>query len=146
MEAEWTIGALSARAGVAASALRYYEDQGLISARRTDGGQRRYARSTLRRVAFIRAAQQVGLSLEEIRAALTSLPDGRTPDAADWRRLSDAWRERLEARIALLRRLRDDISGCIGCGCLSLEHCRLLNPDDALARRGAGPRLLLEGR
>jgi len=145
MEAEWTIGALSARAGVAPSALRFYEAQGLIHAARSDGGQRRYARSTLRRVSFIRVAQQVGLTLEEIRAALAALPDNRTPDANDWRHVSDAWRARLDARIALLQRLRDNLDGCIGCGCLSLERCQLFNPGDAAALRGAGPRLLLDG-
>ena len=146
METELSIGALSARSGVAQSALRFYEQQGLIHATRTRGGQRRYPRDTLRRVAFVRVAQQVGLSLDEIRAALASLPDNRTPTKADWARLSASWRPRLDARIALLERLRDELTGCIGCGCLSLRVCRLYNPGDAAAARGTGPRRLLEGR
>ena len=144
MESELTIGALSKRTGVAASALRFYEAQGLIHATRTDGGQRRYARSTLRRVSFIRVAQQVGLHLEEIRAALASLPDNRTPTQQDWHHLSVTWRPRLDAQIARLQRLRDRLDGCIGCGCLSLEACRLLNPGDVAAQRGPGPRHILD--
>jgi MerR family redox-sensitive transcriptional activator SoxR len=145
VDAELTIGALSERTGVAASALRYYEAEGLIHAERSAGGQRRYARDVLRRVAFVRVAQQVGLSLEEIRAALASLPEHRTPDEDDWVRLSSEWRPRLDAQIALLERLRDRLSGCIGCGCLSLRHCALLNPDDVAGRRGPGPRYVLDG-
>jgi MerR family transcriptional regulator, redox-sensitive transcriptional activator SoxR len=143
--AELTIGALSERSGVAPSALRYYEAEGLLHATRTSGGQRRYTRDTLRRVAFIRVAQQVGLRLEEIREALASLPDFRTPSEADWEHLSRSWRPRIEAQIALLERLRDRLDGCIGCGCLSLGHCRLLNPGDEAGARGPGPRHLLEG-
>lgn len=137
-----TIGELAARSGAAPSALRYYEELGLVRSERTAGNQRRYRRSELRRVAFVRIAQQVGLSLEEIRAALASLPDERTPTAADWEALSTAWRERLDERIALLEKLRDDLSSCIGCGCLSLDRCGLYNPDDALAAQGPGPRLV----
>jgi MerR family redox-sensitive transcriptional activator SoxR len=139
-----TIGELSARTGVAPSALRFYEAVGLISADRTSGGQRRYVRDTLRRVSFMRIAQQVGLSLDEIRAALGSLPDGRTPTRTDWERLSASWRPMLDARIALLERLRDNLSGCIGCGCLSLQVCPLYNPGDVLAERGPGAHILLD--
>ena len=133
-----TIGELAHRSGVAPSALRYYESQRLIFALRTTGNQRRYERSTLRRVAFIRAAQRVGLSLEEITAALETLPDGRTPSRADWGRLSQDWRPRIEEQIRRLERLRDKLDDCIGCGCLSLETCGLQNPDDAVSSRGPG--------
>jgi MerR family redox-sensitive transcriptional activator SoxR len=145
MESELTIGALSERAGVAASALRFYEAEGLIHATRTAGDQRRYTRDTLRRVSFIRVAQQVGLRLDEIRVALESLPEHRTPTAKDWERLSTSWRPRLDAQIALLERLRDRLGGCIGCGCLSLRFCKLLNPDDQAGQRGPGPRHIIEG-
>jgi MerR family redox-sensitive transcriptional activator SoxR len=138
-----TIGELAARSGVAPSALRYYERLGLIRAGRTTRNQRRYDRAELRRVAFIRIAAQVGVSLEEIRAALADLPQSRTPTKADWARLSAHWRSRLQERIELLERLRDDLTGCIGCGCLSLQRCRLYNPSDALAGEGPGPRRLL---
>ncbi|GAA4679036.1 redox-sensitive transcriptional activator SoxR [Phytohabitans rumicis] len=138
-----TIGELSRRSGVAASALRYYERLGLIRSGRTGGNQRRYDRAELRRVAFIRIAQQVGVSLEEIRVALAALPESRTPTRADWARLSAHWRARLNERIAFMERLRDELTGCIGCGCLSLQRCRLYNPGDELAASGAGPRLLL---
>jgi MerR family transcriptional regulator, redox-sensitive transcriptional activator SoxR len=138
-----TIGELSARSGVAASALRYYETMGLIRAGRTGGNQRRYERGELRRVAFVRIAQQVGISLEEIRAALDELPAGRTPTKADWSRLSARWRRKLDSRIALLEGLRDKLSGCIGCGCLSLKRCQLYNPGDRLASTGTGARVLL---
>jgi MerR family transcriptional regulator, redox-sensitive transcriptional activator SoxR len=138
-----TIGQLSTRAGVAASALRFYEDQGLIGpAERTDAGRRRYTRDTLRRVAFIRSAQRVGLSLDEIGQALATLPDGRTPTPEDWTELSTRWRARLDERIELLEALRDRLDSCIGCGCLSLERCALYNPADAAARLGHGPRFL----
>ena len=133
-----TIGELSHRSGVAPSALRYYESQRLIFALRTTGNQRRYERSTLRRVAFIRAAQRVGLSLEEITAALDTLPEGRTPSRSDWARLSRDWRPRIEEQIRRLERLRDKLDGCIGCGCLSLETCGLQNPDDVVSSRGPG--------
>jgi MerR family redox-sensitive transcriptional activator SoxR len=144
VEPELTIGAMSERTGVAASALRFYEAQGLISATRSSGGQRRYARSTIRRVSFIRVAQQVGLSLDEVRAALASLPEGRTPDQKDWQRLSNSWRPRIDAQIAVLERLRDRLGSCIGCGCLSLGVCKLRNPGDQAAQRGPGPRYVLE--
>ena len=139
-----TIGAVSERTGVATSALRFYEAEGLLRSRRTDGGQRRFSRDVLRRVSFIRVAQQVGLSLDEIREALTSLPEHRTPTEKDWGRLARSWQPRLDAQIALLERLRDKLDGCIGCGCLSLRHCQLFNPDDQAAERGPGPRYVLE--
>lgn len=145
MDTELTIGALSDRTGVATSALRYYEAEGLIHAARSPGGQRRYPRDTLRRVSFIRIAQQVGLTLEEIRSALGSLPEGRTPTQRDWERLSTSWRPRIDAQIAVLERLRDRLAGCIGCGCLSLKICKLVNPDDTAAQRGPGPRYVLDG-
>jgi MerR family transcriptional regulator, redox-sensitive transcriptional activator SoxR len=144
MDEDLTIGALSKRAGVAASALRYYESEGLIHASRSPGGQRRFPRATLRRVSFIRVAQQVGLSLDEIKEALASLPDSRTPDEKDWEKLSASWRPRLDAQIAMLERLRDRLDGCIGCGCLSLRYCMLLNPGDHVADRGSGPRYVLD--
>lgn len=137
-----TIGELAARAGVATSALRFYEDKGLIHAERSEGNQRRYALATLRRVAVIRAAQTVCLTLGEIRAALDTLPEGRNPDVRDWERLSRSWRGNLDQRIAELERLRDSLSGCIGCGCLSLDRCALFNPGDALAAEGPGARIL----
>ncbi|WP_033345312.1 redox-sensitive transcriptional activator SoxR [Catenuloplanes japonicus] len=140
-----TIGDMAARSGVAPSALRYYERLGLIHSVRTGGNQRRYQRSELRRVAFIRVSQQVGVTLEEIKEALASLPDGRVPTKADWARLSARWHDRLEERIALLERLRDNLTGCIGCGCLSLQKCTLYNPDDVLAASGPGPHKLLHG-
>lgn len=137
------IGELARRAGVAASALRFYEAQGLLGSTRSEGGHRQFPRSSLRRVAFIRAAQAVGLSLDEVKAALASLPAQRTPTQADWQRLSRTWKPLLEARIAQLTQLRDQLSSCIGCGCLSLTKCRLYNPQDAAATRGAGPRYLM---
>ena len=143
---ELTIGEVSARSGVAPSALRFYEAEGLITSARTSGGQRRYSRDTLRRVSFMRIAQQVGLSLGEIGTALVALPDRRTPTRRDWERLSSSWRPMLDERIRLLERLRDDLSGCIGCGCLSLTTCPLYNPDDVLAANGPGPRILLGDR
>jgi MerR family redox-sensitive transcriptional activator SoxR len=141
-----TIGELAARSGVAPSALRYYERIGLISATRTSGNQRRYPRAVLRRVAFIRVSAQVGVPLEGIRAALASLPEGRTPNRADWTRLSRAWRVRLDAQIALMQRLRDQLDGCIGCGCLSLKSCALYNASDELAADGPGAVRLLRPR
>jgi len=138
-----TIGDMAVRSGVAQSALRYYEREGLIRATRTGGNQRRYERHELRRVAFIRIAQQVGVSLDEIREALAALPENRTPTKADWARLSARWRRKLDDRITMMERLRDQLTGCIGCGCLSLQRCRLINPDDRLARRGEGPQMIL---
>jgi MerR family redox-sensitive transcriptional activator SoxR len=142
---EITIGELSERSGVATSAIRYYEELGLVSSRRTAGNQRRYERAMLRRLAFIRTAQRVGLTLEEIEAALATLPSNRTPTKADWTRLSRGWRPRLDAQIRQLERLRDTLDSCIGCGCLSLRRCALSNPDDEAAERGPGP-VFLEGR
>ncbi|MEU8816277.1 redox-sensitive transcriptional activator SoxR [Actinoplanes sp. NPDC048796] len=138
-----TIGDFAVRSGVTPSALRYYEREGLIRSTRTGGNQRRYDRSELRRVAFIRIAQQVGVSLDEIRTALADLPENRTPTKADWAKLSAHWRHRLDEKIALMERLRDQLSGCIGCGCLSLHRCKLINPGDRLASDGSGPRVLL---
>ncbi|WP_345454525.1 redox-sensitive transcriptional activator SoxR [Nocardioides marinquilinus] len=137
-----TIGELAERSGVAHSALRFYEDRGLITSERTSGNQRRYAASTLRRVAFVRTAQRVGLSLEEIGEALAQLPDGRTPTKSDWHRLSRQWRPRLDEQIRRIELLRDKLDGCIGCGCLSMRSCSLMNPDDRLADRGPGAVLL----
>lgn len=133
-----TIGQLAERAGVATSALRFWETRGLIRADRTAGNQRRYLKSELRRVAFIRTAQRVGLSLDEIAAALALLPEERTPTKADWARLSRSWRPRLDEQIERIVRLRDRLDSCIGCGCLSLRSCALNNPDDTVADRGPG--------
>lgn len=140
-----TVGQVAQRSGVAVSALHFYEAKGLISSTRTSGNQRRYSRDVLRRVAFIRFAQRVGVPLAEIRAALASLPEQRTPTRADWARLSAEWRARLDARIVALQRLRDNLADCIGCGCLSLDRCALANPHDVLAASGPGPRRLLAG-
>ena len=137
-----TIGQVAERTGAATSALRYWEDLGLISSVRTTGNQRRYERATIRRVSFIRAAQRVGLSLEEIGAALSTLPDARTPTATDWARLSRAWRGRLDEQIRRIEKLRDQLDSCIGCGCLSLSACALNNPGDRLAEHGPGAVLL----
>jgi len=126
----------------AASTLRYYEAQGLMHGGRSESGRRRYPRAALRRVAFIRVAQQLGLTLEQIAAALATLPDGRTPTPADWARLSSAWRPQLDARIAALTRLRDQLDSCIGCGCLSLQRCALYNAGDRAAASGSGARFL----
>ncbi len=141
---ELTIGEVSERTGVAASALRFYEAEGLLQASRSEGGQRRYARDVIRRVSFIRVAQEVGLSLREVRDALASLPRNRTPNQRDWERLSASWRPRLDHQIAVLERLRDRLHGCIGCGCLSLRACQLLNPGDEVGARGPGPRYVLD--
>ena len=141
-----TIGELARRSGAAASALRFYEDQGLVAGTRTAGGQRQFPKEVLRRIAFIRAAQTVGLSLEPIQAALATLPGGRTPTKADWERLSQSWRPLLDQRIAALVALRDQLTSCIGCGCLSLRSCALYNPGDAAQRRGSGARYLLGDR
>ena len=139
----WRAGELAERAGVAISTLHYYEARGLIQAERNAGNQRRYPREVLRRVAFIRSAQQLGISLEQIAAALATLPNRRTPTKADWARLSRHWRGELDARIEQLIQLRDQLDQCIGCGCLSLQHCRIYNRDDALGKQGVGPRRLL---
>lgn len=139
-----TIGALSERTGVATSALRYYEEQGLITSSRNAAGHRRFLMSTIRRVSFIRAAQRVGLSLDEVSAALAELPVDRTPSTEDWSRLAASWRPRLDAQIAMIERLRDRLDGCIGCGCLSTSHCALLNPGDQAGAAGPGPRYVLD--
>jgi MerR family redox-sensitive transcriptional activator SoxR len=135
---ELTIGQLSARSGVSQSALRFYERKGLIAADRSDGNQRRYPRITLRRVALIQAGKAAGIPLERIRAALETLPADRTPTKRDWERLSRQWREELDGRIATLEAIRGRLTGCIGCGCLSLRRCALLNPDDEAAQLGPG--------
>jgi len=138
-----TIGELSERAGVATSALRFYETKGLIESERTAGNQRRYARATLRRVALLRAAQAVGLSLSEAAEALETLPHSRTPNKGDWQRLSRSWRKRLDAQIEDLELLRNELTDCIGCGCLSLRSCAIFNPSDSVSGHGAGARYLL---
>lgn len=137
-----TIGEVVARSGFPHSALRYYEREGLVRTTRTSGGQRRYERSVLRRLAFVRAARTIGVPLDEVRDALDRLPDGRPPTKADWTRLSRAWRARLDERIDALVALRDGLDSCIGCGCLSLARCRLSNPDDQVAAHGPGARML----
>lgn len=139
----FTVGELADRAGVATSALRFYEANGLIRSERTPAGHRRYAAEMLRRVGFIRVAQQVGLSLESIAAALASLPNGRTPTREDWAEIARRWQPEIDERIATLERLRDQLSGCIGCGCLSLEVCALYNPNDRAASLGSRARYLL---
>lgn len=141
-DGDLTIGEVAARAGLATSAVRFYEQQGLLRAQRSAGGQRRYPRAVLRRLAFVRAAQNVGLTLEEIRQALATLPEERTPTKADWARLSRSWQARLDAQIAGLVALRDGLTSCIGCGCLSLRRCALSNPRDIAAGDGPGARYL----
>ncbi|HET7760683.1 MAG TPA: redox-sensitive transcriptional activator SoxR [Gaiellaceae bacterium] len=142
MTSDLTIGEVAARSGVAASALRFYERRGLIAAARTDGNQRRYDRSVLRRIAFIQAGRAAGIALTEIGAALEGLPTHRTPSRRDWERLSKRWRDDLDARIETLQALRNRLTTCIGCGCLSIDRCDLLNPDDEAAAEGAGARYL----
>jgi MerR family redox-sensitive transcriptional activator SoxR len=141
---EATVGELAERSGVAPSALRFYEREGLITSRRTTGNQRRYSRDTLRRVAFIRTSQRLGMPLTTIREVLALLPEGRTPTKEDWAMVSQCWRGDLDDRIRTLQKLRDDLTGCIGCGCLSLKKCALSNPGDELAEHGPGPRRLIE--
>jgi MerR family transcriptional regulator, redox-sensitive transcriptional activator SoxR len=136
------IGEVAARSGLAASAIRYYEAEGLIEAHRSGGGQRRFERNVLRRLAFIRAASNVGLTIEEIREELGRLPGNRTPTKADWQRISRHWGRRLDEQIAALQRLKSGLDGCIGCGCLSLRSCAFSNPDDVHGERGSGARLL----
>ena len=135
-----TITEVSRRSGVAASALRFYEEKGLIKSERAGSGHRRYPRAVLRRIAFIVFAQQIGMTLDEIAGELAKLPKARIPEGADWAKLSRGWIGRIDAQIALLHRLRESLTGCIGCGCLSLERCRLANPGDRAARLGPGPR------
>ena len=135
-----TISDVSRRSGVAASALRFYEERGLIKAERAGSGHRRYPRAVLRRIAFIVFAQRIGLTLEEVGAALAKLPQDRAPEGSDWARLSGGWTSRIDEHIAELKRLRAGLTGCIGCGCLSLDRCKLANPGDRAARHGPGPR------
>ena len=141
-----TIGETAQRTGVAASALRFYETRKLVRSHRGPGNQRRYHRSMLRRISIIKVAQSLGLSLEEISSSLETLPDKRTPTRRDWEKLSLKWRDQLDARITSLEKLREQLSSCIGCGCLSLKRCALYNPGDRVAARGAGPRYLLGDR
>ena len=139
-----TIGEVAKRCGVATSALRFYEDQRLIHAERTDSGHRRYARAVIRRVAFIVFAQRIGLSLGEIRAELSKLPRNRVPERLDWAKLSASWTTRIQERMTELERLKHGLTECIGCGCLSLDRCRLANPADRAGRQGAGPRYWMD--
>ncbi|WP_410609869.1 redox-sensitive transcriptional activator SoxR [Amycolatopsis sp. lyj-109] len=141
-----TVGELSRRSGVPASALRFYEDEGLIHSRRTAGNQRRYPRDTLRRVTFVRMSQRVGMPLSKIREALGLLSDDRTPTRTDWARISRCWQDDLNARIRQLEQLRDQLGDCIGCGCMSLAKCRLANPGDRLGADGPGPQRLADHR
>ncbi len=138
-----SIGSIADRTGLAVSAIRYYEEQGLITPGRGPGGQRQFERGDIRRLSFIMIAQSLGFSIADIRTQLGALPKNRTPTAADWRRLSAQYRGDLDHRIQTLEKMRDDLDGCIGCGCLSLDRCRLYNPDDRAAKRGAGPRYLM---
>jgi MerR family redox-sensitive transcriptional activator SoxR len=140
-----TITEVSRRSGVASSALRFYEQQGLIASERAGSGHRRFPRAVLRRIAFIVFAQKVGLSLKEIAAELEKLPSNRVPERSDWTRISTLWTRRVNQRIAELERLRDGLGQCIGCGCLSLNSCRLSNPDDRVGRAGPGPRFWMGG-
>ncbi len=144
-DAEWTVGRVARRSGVNVSTLHFYEKKGLIRSWRSGGNQRRYKADVLRRIAVIEAAQKMGISLEEIRRALAALPDNRTPTTEDWARLSSAWQEELNARIAYLERLRDLMTGCIGCGCLSMKNCPLYNDGDRLAEEGDGAVILEQG-
>ncbi|RDZ28221.1 redox-sensitive transcriptional activator SoxR [Lysobacter silvisoli] len=138
MSGELSVGEMAQRSGVAVSTLHFYETKGLIHSRRTAGNQRRYGRDMLRRIAIIRVAQRVGMPLATILAAFSTLPDGRTPTRKDWARLSSAWREELDERIGKLVQMRDTLDDCIGCGCLSIDRCRLANPGDVLAEDGQG--------
>ncbi|MEZ5559705.1 MAG: redox-sensitive transcriptional activator SoxR [Pseudomonadales bacterium] len=138
-----SIGDIAERTGLSVSAIRFYESQGLVRPTRNSGGQRRFLRSDLRRLSFIRIAQQLGFPLDDIRAQLETLPNERTPTRQDWARISRGFRDELQARIDLMTRMRDRLDGCIGCGCLSLSNCRLYNPDDRAQRLGPGPRYLL---
>ncbi|MCP2679290.1 redox-sensitive transcriptional activator SoxR [Maricaulaceae bacterium NA33B04] len=143
IETTLPIGAIAARTGLSVSAIRYYEELGLVTSERSPGGQRRFVRAAIRRLSFILIAQKLGLSLEEISEALSRLPDGRTLTAADWTKISTGIRTRINDQIAALERMRDRLDGCIGCGCLSLEACGLYNPADERGGEGAGPRLVL---
>ena len=139
-----SIGQVADRTGLAVSAIRYYEDEGLIAVERNAGGQRRFHRADIRRLSFVMITQQLGFSIAEIRGMLRSLPDDRTPNQADWTRLSTDIRGLLDQRIAQMTKLRDTLDGCIGCGCLSLDRCKLYNPDDIAQKRGTGPRTILD--
>ena len=145
MARELTVGEVARRSGVAVSALHFYETKGLIRSHRTGGNQRRYDRDVLRRVAVIKVAQEVGISLADISAQLASLPEGRTPDRDDWSKLSSGWRDDLDRRIEQLQKLRDGLSDCIGCGCMSIDRCPLRNPADRLGKDGPGARRLIVG-
>jgi MerR family transcriptional regulator, redox-sensitive transcriptional activator SoxR len=146
MSSVLTIGEVARRSGVAASALRFYEERGLISSERAGSGHRRYPRPVLRRIAFIVFAQRIGLSLEEIGTELAKLPPARAPTRRDWSRLSSSWTSRIDDRIAELERLKLGLTECIGCGCLSLDRCQLANPGDRAGRRGPGPRYWIGDR
>lgn len=142
-----TVGEVAARSGLPVSTLHFYERKGLIRSHRSSGNQRRYERDVLRRLAIVHMAHELGVPLSEVGAALSQLPDGHVPTAKDWQQMSEAWRDRLDTRITLLQRLRDELSGCIGCGCLSLQTCPLMNGQDRLGAEGSGPRRLLrQGR
>ncbi len=141
-----SIGQLSERTGISVSAIRYYETQGLVSSERSSGGQRRFLRSDIRRLSFVLIAQQVGFTIDQIRMQLHALPDGRTPNKKDWSKMSRGFREALDAKIEALTQMREQLDGCIGCGCLSLARCKLYNPDDRACRKGAGPRYLMGDR
>ncbi len=142
MQGELTVGDVVERSGVAASALHFYERQGLITSWRTSGNQRRYRRDVLRRLALIRVAQRAGVPLSDIAAALATLPEGRTPSRGDWERMARGWQAELDERILRLQQVRDAFADCVGCGCMSIDRCPLANPGDALGRRGPGPRRL----
>jgi MerR family redox-sensitive transcriptional activator SoxR len=146
MERELTIGALSRRTGLSVSAIRFYDERGLIRPARNAGGQRRFARSDIRRLSFVMIAQQLGYTIAEIGRQLAGLPEGRVPDAEDWRLMAEGFRSDLDARIALIEDFRDKLDGCIGCGCLSLKNCALYNPNDRAATKGQGPRYLMGDR
>ena len=140
--ANWTVGKVAKRCGVKVSTLHFYEQKGLIRSWRNAGNQRRYKADVLRRVSVIKAAQKMGISLAEIKTAFANLPDRRTPNIGDWQKLSSAWPAELDGRIAYLQRLRDSLTGCIGCGCLSMKNCPIYNQDDELAAKGSGPVIL----
>lgn len=142
MEAELSVGQVAKRCGINVSAIHFYEQKGLISSWRNQGNQRRYARDVIRRISLIKAAQQLGISLDEIHLAFASLPSGRTATKEDWADLSNAWKQSLTQRIIKMQKLKDLLEGCIGCGCLSMKNCPLYNPDDLLAKQGPGPVLL----
>jgi len=141
-EAALSVGQVAKRCGVKVSTLHFYEDKGLIHSTRNAGNQRRYRKDVLRRVSLIKAAQKMGITLEEVRQALEKLPDNRTPNQKDWQKLASAWKKELNARIAYLEKMRDYMTGCIGCGCLSMTRCPIYNADDKLAAQGSGPVIL----